>query len=128
MQINHSLRRVGLAALELNECAHDLAARRFFDSHNPKYYHEDPKIAYAIINLHDLYTNEAVTRANEHLNYCKQAGLSQTEIIHGWGKHGKGGGNIKVALIKMFQSKAVKYNIDPRNPGRLIVSLNNSGY
>ena len=123
MRISHSLRRIGSAAFELNECAHDLAAQQVFINKNPRYRHPEPDIALAEIDLHGLRVPEARKHAIKHLELCKIHHLNKTEIICGSGGNRVTGPGIKNALIALFRGTGVNY-IKQANAGRLTVYFN----
>ncbi|KAL5492182.1 N4BP2_1 [Sanghuangporus weigelae] len=118
-----SLRQLAFRAFDISEYAHDIAARRFFREMNTQYTDADPHVKYAKIDLHYLHVMEAKRYVRDHLNKCQRSGLSQTEIICGWGKNSKGVGKIRAALKEEFQCTGVQY-IEPPNRGRLIVCFN----
>ncbi|KAL5537131.1 N4BP2_2 [Sanghuangporus sanghuang] len=122
-EVIDSLCQLGFTASTVNKYAHDIAARCLFREMNPHYTDTDPHVAYAKIDLHRLHVDEAKEYVSKHLHKCQHSGLSQTEIICGWGKNSRGGAKIRPALIEEFQRTGVQY-VEPSNRGRLIVCFN----
>jgi DNA mismatch repair protein MutS2 len=76
--------------------------------------------ASAEVDLHGLTVEEALARAERHLNDALLGDLSELRLIHG-----KGSGRIRAALHRRLgEISAVRaYRLDPRNPGVTIVNL-----
>ncbi|KAJ1303940.1 hypothetical protein OPQ81_008351 [Rhizoctonia solani] len=71
------------------------AAKEIFLSLNATYY-SGTKESLEKIDLHGLFVNEALIYTQNHIDLCRQAGVTQTSIITGRGNNSKDG----VAKIK----------------------------
>jgi DNA mismatch repair protein MutS2 len=73
----------------------------------------------ASIDLHGMTTDEAVSALNAFLNDAMVAGHDELRVIHG-----RSGGRIKSAVhAHLKKIAAVRYRLDPRNPGVTIVTI-----
>ena len=71
------------------------------------------------IDLHGMTTDEAVSALDAFLNDATLAGHDELCVIHG-----RSGGRIKSAVhAHLNKIAAVRYRLDPRNPGVTIVTI-----
>ncbi len=71
------------------------------------------------IDLHGMTTDEALSALDAFLNDAMLAGHDELRVIHG-----RSGGRIKSAVhAHLKKIAAVRYRLDPRNPGVTIVTI-----
>lgn len=80
------------------------------------------------IDLHGLYTSEALERTEQAVRQMQGQGRSEMRIIVGKGLHSKDHRqHIAPAVEKMMQDYRLEAHLDPRNAGVLVVNLHGSG-
>ncbi|SNX87244.1 uncharacterized protein MEPE_05954 [Melanopsichium pennsylvanicum] len=80
------------------------------------------------IDLHGLYTSEALERTEEAVRQGQSAGLSEMRIIVGKGLHSKDHRqHIAPAVEKLMQDYRLEAHLDPRNAGVLVINLRGNG-
>ncbi|CCO31248.1 Smr domain-containing protein C11H11,03c OS=Schizosaccharomyces pombe (strain 972 / ATCC 24843) GN=SPAC11H11.03c PE=4 SV=1 [Rhizoctonia solani AG-1 IB] len=76
------------------------------------------------LDLHGLYVNEAVTRAEDEIRGARNRGQQELRLIVGRGSHSTNQmARIKPAVISLLSRKRLDYSTDPRNEGVIIVQL-----
>ncbi|SJX63265.1 uncharacterized protein SRS1_14089 [Sporisorium reilianum f. sp. reilianum] len=80
------------------------------------------------VDLHGLYTSEALERTEQAVRQAQQQGWSEMRIIVGKGLHSKDHRqHIAPAVEKMMQDYRLEAHLDLRNAGVLVVNLRGSG-
>ncbi|KIS69050.1 uncharacterized protein UMAG_03029 [Mycosarcoma maydis] len=80
------------------------------------------------IDLHGLYTSEALERAEQAVKHAQAQGWSELRIIVGKGLHSKDHRqHIAPAVEKLMRDYNLEAHLDPRNAGVLVVNLRGSG-
>lgn len=80
------------------------------------------------VDLHGLYTSEALERTEQAVRQGQAQGWSEMRIIVGKGLHSKDHRqHIAPAVEKMMQDYRLEAHLDPRNAGVLVVNLRGSG-
>lgn len=80
------------------------------------------------IDLHGLYTSEALERTEQYVRQFQSQGKPEMRIIVGKGLHSKDHRqHIAPAVEKMMQDYRLEAHLDPRNAGVLVVNLQGSG-
>jgi len=80
------------------------------------------------VDLHGLYTSEALERTEQAVRQMQGQGRSEMRIIVGKGLHSKDHRqHIAPAVEKMMQDYRLEAHLDPRNAGVLVVNLHGSG-
>ncbi|KAH7333912.1 hypothetical protein B0J17DRAFT_577948 [Rhizoctonia solani] len=85
------------------------AAKEIFLSLNATYY-TGTKESMEKIDLHGLFVNEALVYTQNHLDMCRQAGVTQTSIITGRGNNSKDG------VAKVCNQNCVRSVLSPYVP------------
>ncbi|CAE7234214.1 unnamed protein product [Rhizoctonia solani] len=76
------------------------------------------------VDLHGLYVQEAVDRAESAMKTAKKRGDEQLRLIVGRGSHSEGEkARIKPAIEQLLSRRRMDYSTDPRNAGVLIVQF-----
>ncbi|GJE90107.1 hypothetical protein PsYK624_062300 [Phanerochaete sordida] len=76
------------------------------------------------IDLHGLSVQEAIARADDAIQEARIRGDSELHFIVGRGLHSRGGvAKIKPAIEDLMQQYRLATELDPYNPGLLIVRL-----
>jgi len=76
------------------------------------------------IDLHGLYTKEAIERTDKALEEAKQRGDTELHLIVGKGLHSQGQvAKIKPAIVSLMQKHQLAADLDPHNAGVLIVQI-----
>lgn len=80
------------------------------------------------VDLHGLYTSEALERTEQAVRQGQSHGWSEMRIIVGKGLHSKDHRqHIAPAVEKMVRDYSLEAHLDPRNAGVLVVNLRGSG-
>lgn len=80
------------------------------------------------VDLHGLYTSEALERTEQAVRQGQSQGWSELRIIVGKGLHSKDHRqHIAPAVEKLMRDYRLDAHIDPRNAGVLVVNLKGSG-
>ena len=80
------------------------------------------------VDLHGLYTSEALERVEQAVRQGQAQGWSEMRIIVGKGLHSKDHRqHIAPAVEKMMRDYRLEAHLDPRNAGVLVVNLRGSG-
>ncbi|KAL5537130.1 N4BP2_1 [Sanghuangporus sanghuang] len=100
---------------------HRMAAAEIFNHHNPEY--DINPNARVKIDLHHLHVREAKEYVERHIDLCRRAKLSRTEIISGRGNHSVDGvAKIRPAIMELMESQRdVEVDEHETNPGRIVV-------
>ncbi|CAE6344401.1 unnamed protein product [Rhizoctonia solani] len=99
------------------------AAKEIFLSLNATYY-SGTKESLEKIDLHGLFVNEALVYTQNHLDMCRQAGVTQTSIITGRGNNSKDGvAKIKPAVEGLLVREGLGDRFEWLNEGCIGVSL-----
>ncbi|CAE6442029.1 unnamed protein product [Rhizoctonia solani] len=99
------------------------AAKEIFLSLNATYY-SGSKEALEKIDLHGLFVNEALVYTENHLNVCRDTGVTQTSIITGRGNNSKDGvAKIKPAVEGLLVREGLGDRFRWENEGCVTVSL-----
>ncbi|CAE6476843.1 unnamed protein product [Rhizoctonia solani] len=99
------------------------AAKEIFLSLNATYY-TGTKESLEKIDLHGLFVNEALVYTQNHLDLCRQAGVTQTSIITGRGNNSKDGvAKIKPAVEGLLIREGLGDRYQWENEGCMAVSL-----
>ncbi|CUA74329.1 hypothetical protein RSOLAG22IIIB_05491 [Rhizoctonia solani] len=99
------------------------AAKEIFLSLNATYY-SGTKESLEKIDLHGLFVNEALVYAQNHLDMCRQAGVTQTSIITGRGNNSKDGvAKIKPAVEGLLVREGLGDRLEWLNEGCVGVSV-----
>ena len=81
---------------------------------------DDPRVH----NLHVMTKNQARAEVKKLYMYYKNKGEGDFTVITGWGRHSKNGEpQIRPAVIEMLQKFDCNYEIQPDNPGRIIIYI-----
>ncbi|CAE6349498.1 unnamed protein product [Rhizoctonia solani] len=76
------------------------------------------------LDLHGLYVNEAVTRAEDGIRAARNRGQEELRLIVGRGSHSTNQmAKIKPAIISLLSRKRLGFTTDPRNQGVIIVQF-----
>lgn len=99
------------------------AAATIFQSLNPTYY--TSLTGCQRIDLHRLYTREALEFVRSHLSLCRARGMSRSEIIVGRGNHSKNGiARLKPAVLEMLEKEeGIEIDMSANNPGSFHVNF-----
>ncbi|CEL57133.1 Smr domain-containing protein C11H11,03c OS=Schizosaccharomyces pombe (strain 972 / ATCC 24843) GN=SPAC11H11.03c PE=4 SV=1 [Rhizoctonia solani AG-1 IB] len=99
------------------------AAKEIFLSLNATYY-TGSKESLEKIDLHGLFVNEALVYTQNHLNMCRDAGVTQTSIITGRGNNSKDGvAKIKPAVEGLLVREGLADTFQWVNEGCVAVTL-----
>lgn len=80
------------------------------------------------VDLHGLYTSEALERTEQAVRQGQSQGWSEMRIIVGKGLHSKDHRqHIAPAVEKMMNDYRLEAHLDPRNAGVLVVNLRGNG-
>ena len=80
------------------------------------------------VDLHGLYTSEALERTEQAVRQGQSQGWSEMRIIVGKGLHSKDHRqHIAPAVEKMMRDYRLEAHLDPRNAGVLVVNLRGNG-
>ncbi|SPO23638.1 uncharacterized protein UTRI_03831_B [Ustilago trichophora] len=80
------------------------------------------------VDLHGLYTSEALERTEQAVQQGQSQGWSELRIIVGKGLHSKDHRqHIAPAVEKMMRDYRLEAHLDPRNAGVLVVNLRGNG-
>ncbi|PWN42818.1 DUF1771-domain-containing protein [Ceraceosorus guamensis] len=80
------------------------------------------------VDLHGLYTAEAIKRTEQAVQQAQQAGKPELRIIVGKGLHSKDHvAHIKPAVEKLMRDYNLAAHLDPHNSGVLVVNLQGQG-
>lgn len=78
----------------------------------------------SIIDLHDLWVSEAISKLRERLQLCQDQHVPCLLIITGWGKNSPGGAaRIRPAAIQLLHELHLCFSEPPSNPGVLLVTF-----
>lgn len=76
------------------------------------------------MDLHGLYTQEAITKTEEEIAMRQRRGDQTVRVIVGKGIHSKGHvAHIKPAIEQLMQKYGLQAHLDPKNSGVLVVDL-----
>ncbi|CAE6457458.1 unnamed protein product [Rhizoctonia solani] len=99
------------------------ASKEIFLSLNATYY-SGTKEALEKIDLHGLFVNEALVYAQNHLDMCRDAGVTQTSIITGRGNNSKDGiAKIKPAVEGLLVREGLGDRFHWENEGCVAVNV-----
>ncbi|CAE7083183.1 unnamed protein product [Rhizoctonia solani] len=99
------------------------AAKEIFLSLNATYY-SGTKESLEKIDLHGLFVNEALVYTQNHIDMCRQSGVTQTSIITGRGNNSKDGvAKIKPAVEGLLVREGLGNRFEWVNEGCVGVSL-----
>lgn len=99
------------------------AALAYFALANPMY-NMTESTTLQVCDLHGLTIAEAIQKAKEHVRACRRLHLKETVLITGKGLHSQNGrARLKPALEQFCREESIGATIDPRNEGRITLSL-----
>ncbi|KAI9569681.1 hypothetical protein HD554DRAFT_1983183, partial [Boletus coccyginus] len=76
------------------------------------------------VDLHGLYVKEAITYSKKAITDAHRRGDHEIRLIVGQGNHSEGGvSRLKPAIQEVMQMRGHRVEVDPRNPGVLLVQL-----
>jgi len=76
------------------------------------------------VDLHGLYVKEAITYSEKAITNARRKGDNEIRLIVGQGNHSEGGvSRLKPAIQEDMQMRGHHVEVDPRNPGVLLVRL-----
>jgi hypothetical protein len=76
------------------------------------------------LDLHGLFVKEAMQKFEERVKECRKKRMKRLTVIVGQGNHSVDGiAKIKPAMVDMAQRLQMQYEIDPKNPGCIVVYL-----
>ncbi|KAF8556379.1 DUF1771-domain-containing protein [Imleria badia] len=76
------------------------------------------------VDLHGLYVKEAIAYSQQAIADAGRRGDSEIRLIVGQGNHSEGGvSRLKPAIQESMQERGHRVEVDPRNPGVLLVRL-----
>lgn len=104
----------------MKEC-NNTAATEIFRHWNPRYSSTAP----LRLDLHGLYVKEAERYTADHITSCRKAGVTQTTIVTGWGKHTADGvAKLKPAIEKLLRMDGnLAVQMDVPNKGCIRVQI-----
>lgn len=80
------------------------------------------------VDLHGLYTQEAITKTEEAIRSAQGKGMPELRVIVGKGIHSKDHvAHIKPAIEKLMKDYGIAAELDPKNAGVLLVHLGGAG-
>eukprot|EP01112_Ceratiomyxa_fruticulosa_P010893 TRINITY_DN2904_c0_g1_i1.p1 TRINITY_DN2904_c0_g1~~TRINITY_DN2904_c0_g1_i1.p1 ORF type:complete len:196 (+),score=51.55 TRINITY_DN2904_c0_g1_i1:231-818(+) len=94
------------------------ASKILFEAVNKKW-----KGDLGVIDLHSLYTKEALVVLEERVKECKKNEISHLTVIVGKGHHSKDGAKLKPAVEKWLEGRECTVITNQRNEGRLEVDF-----
>ncbi|KAL7752051.1 hypothetical protein RI367_002580 [Sorochytrium milnesiophthora] len=78
----------------------------------------------AELDLHGLYVKEALQRVGQHIQRCKKAGVKQTVLITGRGKHSADGlAKIRPAVEQLMHDERLRATPGVPNEGCILVEF-----
>jgi len=97
-----------------------LASKSIFTHHNDS----SKSSTFSNIDLHGLFVNEALERAQAHLTACRKAQIKTTSFITGRGNRSTDGvPKIKIAILGMLKREGVDVDGTNTNEGAVVAIL-----
>ncbi|KAF8444638.1 hypothetical protein L210DRAFT_3530408 [Boletus edulis BED1] len=78
------------------------------------------------VDLHGLFVKEAIVYSEKAVTGARQRGYSEIRLIVGQGNHSESISRLKPALQEDVQMRGHHIEVDPKNPGVLVVQLGDS--
>lgn len=97
---------------KLKKKSNDDAADLLFNLNNQHRYLDE-------VDLHGLYTNEALKKLEERLKEVKEKKSLRLTVITGQGHHSKGEPKLKPAVIGFAGKNKIQWKENIKNPGRI---------